>query len=191
MHETMILNPLFRSYRTIFLDRDGVLNRRLPDAYVRSRAEWEWLPGACEAIATIAALMERVILVTNQQGIGKGLMTTSDLDTIHQHMLTDIRNAGGRLDAVYHCPDLRNQTPNCRKPGPGMALLARRDFPEIDFHTSIMVGDMPDDILFGRQLGMYTIQCGDELTRDDAIPDNRISSLAGLPDLLTAPPVKK
>lgn len=188
MPDTPTLSSFFRSYRTVFLDRDGVLNRRLPDAYVRSWVEWEWQPGAKEAISAIAALMDRVILVTNQQGIGRGIMSTADLDAIHEHMLADIRKAGGRLDAVYHCPDLRDKTPNCRKPGPGMALRAKADFPEIDFRTSIMVGDMPDDILFGQRLGMYTIQCGTEPTGNDVIPDRRIGSLADLPYLLTTTP---
>ena len=100
--------------------------------------------------------------MTNQQGIGKGLMTTEQLHTIHQSMLDKIREQGGRVDAVYFCPDLKSKPDNCRKPGIFMALQAQADFPEIDFSKSIMVGDSFSDMEFGRRTGMFTVYAGVE-----------------------------
>ncbi len=145
---------------SLFLDRDGVANRRLPDDYVRDWASFQWLPGTLEAIAKLTQIAGRAFIVTNQQGIGKGLMTERELVVIHARMQQEIEAAGGRIDAVYHCPDLSSKTPNCRKPNPAMALRAQEEFPEVDFRRSIMVGDSLSDIQFGQALGMFTVLVG-------------------------------
>ena len=142
---------------TLFLDRDGVINRRLPGAYVNCVEDFEFLEGVLEAIAAFSKVFGRIIVVTNQQGIGKGLMTVEQLDVVHQEMLTSIEKAGGHIDAIYFCPDLRSQKDNSRKPNPSMALEAQKDFPEIDFKKSVMIGDSVSDILFGNRLEMKTI----------------------------------
>lgn len=149
--------PAFGPSWTLFLDRDGVINRRLPGAYVRTWAEFEWLPGALPAIASFGRLFGRVVVVTNQQGIGKGLMTEAALHRIHRQMLAGVEAFGGRIDGVYHCPALALEQPNCRKPGPAMALQARQDFPGIDFRRSVMVGDSWSDMEFGQRLGMFNV----------------------------------
>lgn len=142
---------------TLFLDRDGVINKRIPDGYVTDTSEFEWLPGAAAAITRLNSLFGLTVVVTNQQGIGKGLMSEEDLDRIHRHLAFSLQEAGGRIDAFYFCPQLASQSPNCRKPNPAMGHQARRDFPEIDFSRSVMVGDSPSDVEFGIQLGMRTI----------------------------------
>lgn len=142
---------------TLFLDRDGVLNRRLPGRYVRSWAEWVWLPGSLEAMPVLAQHYGCIIVVTNQQGIGKGLMTEAELQTVHDQMLSEVQAYGGRIDAIYHCPALATDPDNCRKPAPTMAHWAQRDFPEIDFQKSVMIGDSRSDIEFGHRLGMATV----------------------------------
>lgn len=147
----------FNSDWTLFLDRDGVINRRLPGRYVRSVDEFEFLPNVPNAMAVFTRIFGRVIVVTNQQGIGKGLMTEQDLEVIHRHMFSEIEAFGGQIEAVYFCPDLRDAPFSCRKPEPVMALWARRDFPEIRFEKSVMVGDSLSDMVFGRTLGMQTI----------------------------------
>ncbi len=139
---------------TLFLDRDGVINRRLPDDYVKRWSEFEFMPGAPEAIAMLSTLFGRIFVVTNQQGIGKGLMSTEDLQAIHQQMAQEIKRAGGRIDGIYFCPHLHTDGCNCRKPRPGMAWQALADFPAIDFSHAIMVGDTPGDIEFGHNVGM-------------------------------------
>ena len=142
---------------TLFLDRDGVINRRLPGAYVQSWEAFHWLPGALEAIAGLTQNVGRAFVVTNQQGIGKGLMTVASLELIHGAMLREIAAAGGRIDAVYYCPDLSSAEPNCRKPRPAMALQARNEFPDVDFQRSVMVGDSLSDMQFGQALGMFNV----------------------------------
>lgn len=142
---------------TLFLDRDGVINTRRPGDYVKQWAEFEFLPGAKEALALLKHRFARIVVVTNQQGIGKGLMTVQDLLGIHQQMQREIVVAGGRLDAVYFCPDLETDSSDCRKPRPGMAHRAQAQFPEIDFTKSVMVGDSESDMEFGLRLGMHCI----------------------------------
>jgi D-glycero-D-manno-heptose 1,7-bisphosphate phosphatase len=144
-------------YHTLFLDRDGVINERLPGDYVSQWSEFQFTPRALEALAFFATHFQHIIVVTNQQGVGKGQMTEAQLAEIHQKMIQEIVAAGGRIDAVYHCPDLSSVPNNCRKPAPTMALKAQAGFPAIDFQTSIMVGDSVSDLEFGQNLGMHTV----------------------------------
>jgi histidinol-phosphate phosphatase family protein len=145
---------------SLFLDRDGVINRRLVDDYVKCPDDFIFEPGATEAIKIFGELFGRIVVVTNQQGIGKKLMTTEILDEIHRHMLSGIKNTGGRLDAIYFCPGLRSENPFCRKPQVGMALKARKHFSEINFKKSIMAGDTASDMQFGKRLKMKTVLIG-------------------------------
>lgn len=142
---------------TLFLDRDGVINVRPLNDYVRHENDFRFLPGVLQSLNKLSGIFNRIILVTNQQGVGKGLMGREDVDRIHDFMCERIANAGGRIDAVYYCPDLANKKANCRKPGIQMAEWARHDFPEIDFGKSVMIGDTDSDMAFGRNLGMYNI----------------------------------
>jgi histidinol-phosphate phosphatase family protein len=145
---------------SLFLDRDGVINRRLVDDYVKRPEDFVFEPGAPEAIKIFGELFGRIVVVTNQQGIGKGLMTSETLDKIHRYMLLQIENAGGRIDGIYYCPELRTKNPFCRKPQVGMALKARKDFPDINFKKSIMAGDSKSDMQFGKRLNMKTVLIG-------------------------------
>lgn len=154
----MSLPNFFDTSWTLFLDRDGVINRRIVDSYVMSPSEFEFLPGVIDSMTYLSTVFSRIIVVTNQQGIGKGLMTHDDLHSIHSKMIRTVTLHGGRIDNVYYCPNLAHENPLCRKPNPGMALQAQKDYPEIDFKTSIMVGDSVSDIQFGNQLGMYTVR---------------------------------
>lgn len=141
----------------LFLDRDGVINERLPDQYVQRVAQFQFTTGALEAISKLTKHFDRIVVVTNQQGIGKGIMTEKDLEEIHTFMKKEIEKAGGHLDAIYYCPALRETNHPDRKPNPGMAMKAKQDFPEIDFSRSIIVGDANSDMLFGKRLGMKTV----------------------------------
>lgn len=147
---------------TLFLDRDGVINVRLIDDYVKNINEFEFLPGVLKAFKIFAEKFGRIIIVTNQQGIGKGLMTLQDVDAVHDFMLKAIESQQGRVDKIYVCPQLKSDPNNFRKPSPRMAYMAQHDFPEIDLEKSIMIGDSNSDIEFGRNAGMQTILIGDE-----------------------------
>ncbi|MEN0003458.1 MAG: HAD family hydrolase [Bacteroidota bacterium] len=148
--------PLDQSW-TLFLDRDGVINRRLPGAYVQQWEEFEFYAGNLEALAQLSKWFATIIVVTNQQGIGKGMMSAADLEQVHERMRASIEAAGGRIDAIYYCPDLKTKADHCRKPRPALALQAQADFPQIHFERSIMVGDSLSDLQFGHRLGMKTV----------------------------------
>jgi histidinol-phosphate phosphatase family protein len=141
---------------TLFLDRDGVINHEKHQDYIHNWAEFVFYNGAKEAIAVFAKTFNRIIVVTNQKGIGKGVTKPEDLQLIHKNMVTEIEVAGGRIDAVYFCADLEDDSPN-RKPNPGMGLQAVTNFPEIDLGKAIMVGNTLSDMQFGRNLGVQTI----------------------------------
>lgn len=147
---------------TLFLDRDGVINYETLGNYITSVDNFRFIDGAKETIAKLSRIFDRVIVVTNQQGIGKGLMSESDLKKIHKHMLEEIKVNGGRVDQVYHSPFLTAEKNIMQKPGIGMGLSAKKDFPEIDFEKSIMIGNSERDLIFGRQLKMKTVFVGNE-----------------------------
>lgn len=142
---------------TLFLDRDGVINKRIPGAYVEKVEQFNFFPNLAEHFKILNKFFSRVIVVTNQQGIGKELMTHEDLAVVHDYMLFEIEMNDGVVDAVYYCPELADFDPPCRKPNPGMALEAKTNFPDIDFKNSLMVGDSESDIQFGNRLGMKTL----------------------------------
>lgn len=160
--------PVVDSEWTLFLDRDGVINEEVIGGYILHREEFRFRPGALEALKLLRGFFSRILVVTNQRGVGKGLMTEEELNKIHEHMLHKIELEGGKIDRVYACCALDRKDVN-RKPNRGMALQARHDFPEIDFTRSIMVGNMPSDMWFGRNIGAYTVYLP---TREDAFPDD-------------------
>ena len=138
---------------TLFLDRDGVINRWLPGDYVRSWDQFAFLPGILECLRKWAGRFKHIILVSNQRGVGKGKMTMEQLEQVHARMLAEIRAAGGRIDAVYTCTELDEDHP-MRKPQPGMFLEACRDFPDIAPERSLMLGDSESDRDFAYGCGM-------------------------------------
>ena len=172
------LPPISSSW-TLFLDRDGTINKRLDGDYVRNPGQFDFLPGTLEAMAGFPKLFGRILIVTNQQGIGKGLMTEADLAKVNGYMLGKVEEAGGRIDGIYHCPALAESGDDCRKPATGMALEAKRDFPEIDFERSVMVGDGTADMEFGKKLGMFTVHINDWSNPeiDQSIIDLEVSGL--------------
>lgn len=147
---------------TLFLDRDGVINKKRDNDYVKTLDELELLPHAAESIANLSSLFGKVIVVTNQQGVGKNLMTTEDLDKIHNVILKEVQKLGGSIDAIYFAPQLKSTNSNMRKPEIGMALQAKEDFPNIDFTKSVILGDSKSDMEFGRKANMIPILVTDE-----------------------------
>jgi histidinol-phosphate phosphatase family protein len=143
---------------TLFLDRDGVINQRKMGGYITSKSEFVFEEGAVDAIAVFNTIFQYIFVVTNQQGIGKGLMTEADLLDIHRFMVEEIENNGGRIAHCYFAPEIKNSENSTRKPSPAMALSAKSKFQTIDFEKSIMVGDTDSDILFGKSLNMKTVR---------------------------------
>lgn len=174
---------------TLFLDRDGVINLHYPNDYVKKWEEFYFLEGVQDALKKFSEIFRRIIVVTNQQGVGKGLMAKEDLEFIHSEMLREVRKYGGRIHAIYSATDLiENDTKNLRKPNTGMAKQAKKDFAEIDFSKSIMVGDSVSDMQFGRNAGMLTVFVGDKnkLTDDSKnLIDDYCESLSEFANSLT------
>ncbi len=143
--------------RTVFLDRDGILNEKMPEGlYVTRWEDFHPLPGVPEALRRLNEAGLRVIVVSNQRGIALGIYTAADVEAIHAAFERLLNAAGARVDAFFICPH-DNEQCNCRKPLPGQFEQAVAMFPEIKAATSAMIGDSLSDIEFGRRLGMTTI----------------------------------
>lgn len=141
---------------TLFLDRDGVINTKVDNDYIKRWNDFHFISGVLSSMSILRKKFNRILVVTNQQGIGKGLFTEHDLAEIHTKMQTEFLNSGCKIDKVYYCPALHAENSVYRKPNIGMALQAKKDFPEIDFSKSIMVGDSISDMEFGKNAGMKT-----------------------------------
>jgi histidinol-phosphate phosphatase family protein len=142
---------------TLFLDRDGVINQRIPGDYVKSWDDFDFIPGSIKAIENLSSVFGRIVVVTNQAGIGKGLMTEKQLFDVHRMLLKTVDLLDGRIDKIYYAPDLPNSGSILRKPNIGMAKQAKQDFPEINFANSVIVGDSISDMEFGENLGMVKV----------------------------------
>ena len=143
------------AYRNVFLDRDGVINRQIVGDYVRRWEDFEFRPGIFDLISRLSG--RRILVVTNQRGVGRGLMSEEDLFSIHRRMVGEIEAHGGRIDAVYSCTAAGKDDP-CRKPGKGMFLQAVEEVPEIKPEESVMIGDGDVDRDFAAVCGMDFIR---------------------------------
>ncbi len=141
---------------TLFLDRDGVINHEKKEDYILNRGEFRFYEGVLDAMKKLNGIFSTIVMVTNQRGVGRQLMTEEALTEIHDLMLEEITVSMGRIDKIYYCTSLENQSYH-RKPNPGMAHQAKEDFPHIDFAKSIMVGNKLSDMQFGRNAGMFTV----------------------------------
>jgi len=152
--------------RAVFLDRDGVINRKAPDGqYVTRWEEMEFLPGIAKAIARLNEAGFKVIVISNQRCVAKGLVTDADVNAIHRRMCSELAGAGATVDAVYYCPHEKQPPCNCRKPAPGMLLSAAREH-HIDLSESWMIGDSDIDVAAGRNAGCKTVRL---VARDESI----------------------
>jgi len=184
-------SSLLRNLRTVFLDRDGVLNEKMPEGrYVASWSDFHVLPGVPEAIGRLNRAGLRILIVSNQRGIALGLYTAADVRAIHAGLQELLEAHDARVDGFYFCPHDKGQC-NCRKPLPGLFEQARAEFPEIDARTSVMIGDSFSDIEFGRRLGMATVFIGGDPERQkpgaqeaSELADLRFGSLTEAVDAL-------
>jgi len=142
---------------SLFLDRDGVINELLIDQYIKEWKDWTYTPNALLALEKLTNFFKHTVVVTNQQGIGKGLMTEAQLSAIHNNLIKDVAKAGGKIDKIYHAPQLAKHHHTWRKPRTGMAKQAQKDFSAINFNKSIMVGDFVTDMKFADKLGMIKV----------------------------------
>ena len=139
------------SITTVFLDRDGVINED-SDAYIKSRDEFHPLPGSLAAIARLSKNGIRVILITNQSVINRGMVPLSELEAIHDQLCQAVSSLGGRITDIFFCPHRPNEGCDCRKPKPGLIRAAVNRY-GIDLAQSVMIGDSAKDILAGKAAG--------------------------------------
>lgn len=145
--------------KAAFLDRDGVINQKAPteDQYVTRWEEMEILPGVVEAIALLNRANFRVIVVSNQRCVARGLLTASKLDSVHQRMCRELAAMGAKIDGVYYCPHEEQPPCGCRKPEPGMLFAAAGEH-QVDLSSSWMIGDSAKDVQAGRSAGCKTVR---------------------------------
>ena len=174
-----------------FIDRDGVLN--VDHGYVVQIADFEWLPGAIGALQRLRDAGYRLVVVTNQSGIGRGFYSVADFDRLTAHMRADLARHGVTLDGVYACPhhpqaavDAYRLDCDCRKPGPGLILQAAAAL-GLDLAGSCLFGDKPSDIAAGRAAGVGRCWLiGDNAAGVAAAADGAFDSLAQAVDTLAA-----
>ena len=146
-----------KGVRYVFLDRDGVINRKPPEGeYVSDRSRFQLLPGVEGAIAKLNRADRRVIVVSNQRGIALGLYSDAQVEALHVHLQQYLAQHGAHIDAFYYCPHDNNQC-DCRKPKPGLFQQALRDFPDVSPSNSLLIGDSISDIEWARNLGIPSI----------------------------------
>jgi len=172
--------------KVIFLDRDGVINRDSPN-YIKSRAEFEFLPGSLEAIRMLTENGYTIIVITNQSAVARKLISPEELNAIHEMMRGTVKKHGGRITDIFFCPHLPDDDCLCRKPKPGLIYQAKQRY-DIDISCSVMVGDSVKDIECARQAG-----CGQAVLvssgykdETDMLAAKRIAPDAVCKDLLNA-----
>jgi D-glycero-D-manno-heptose 1,7-bisphosphate phosphatase len=139
------------SKKTVFLDRDGVINRDSAD-YIKSWEEFEFLPGSLEAIKLLTEEHFTIFLITNQSVINRGMVTQSGLMYIFTKMKETIIKRGGKITDIFYCPHMPDENCSCRKPAPGMVLSAQKKY-NIDLSSSYFVGDSTKDIECAKRAG--------------------------------------
>lgn len=185
MTKTFLQTSIDKSW-TLFLDRDGVINEELIGSYVTEWDEFRFCKGALPALKHFSRLFGTILVVSNQRGVGRGIMSLDTLKDIHKRMTTAITEAGGRIDKVYAATAVSDTDRN-RKPNVGMGLQAKEDFPAIDFKKSVMVGNSLSDMEFGKRLAMRTVFLTTKLdpqSLPDSFIDEQYPSLAAWSETL-------
>ena len=154
-------------FDTLFLDRDGVINKKLEQRYVTNFDEFVFVKNSDIAIRKLHKIFKRILVVTNQQGIGKGIMTEDDLNLLHLQMQRELSIDFDLIDKIYFCPCLEVDNCNCRKPKTGMLENAKLDFPDMKIENSFLVGDSDSDIIAGKKFGLSTIKVSSAFTLFD------------------------
>ncbi len=170
--------------RVVFLDRDGVINQESPE-YIKTRAEFKFIPGSLEAICRLSQEGFNIIIITNQSVIGRKMVTTEGLLQIHAKLRQQVKNGGGCIKDIFYCPHLPQDQCNCRKPKPALIFQAKKKY-NINLSSAIMVGDSTKDIQCAINAGCGTtilVQTGNgqkaikELAVNHIFPDHSAMNL--------------
>ena len=176
-HERLKLTEKFLENKPcIILDRDGVINKKAPQAeYITTWEDWEWLQGSKEAICILKKHGFRIIIVSNQAGIARGRMTIKDLDEIHTKMLEDLSECGGSIDKIYYCPHGWDEDCSCRKPKPGMLFEAQREW-NLNLQKTYFIGDDQRDVAAGEAACMKTFLVSERFSLLDFVKKKILSN---------------
>jgi len=150
------VKPEINKNWTLFLDRDGVINVESVGSYITVWGEFQFHKGVLDAIRSLSSIFGNIIVVSNQRGVGRGIMTIEALREINANMRNIVAENGGKIDKVYAATATTDNDHN-RKPNTGMGLQAQEDFPQIDFKRSVMIGNSLSDMEFGKRLSMHTV----------------------------------
>ncbi len=163
--------------RAAFLDRDGVINRKASEGdYITSWESMKFLSGASEGIAALHDHGFRVIVISNQRCVAKGLISIEGLEALHARMIAELRARGAMIDGIYYCPHDYESNCVCRKPNPGMLLCAAREH-SIDMSRSWMIGDSDIDIEAGKRAGCRTVRISEDSYTSSVSADLQARSL--------------
>jgi len=149
--------------KTVFLDRDGVINRNRDNDYVKDWSEFEFLPNSLKAIKLLTDAGYQLIIITNQACINKGILSPKTLDKIHDRIVSEVEDSGGHIRAIYYCPHRDEEKCECRKPKPGMLVQAASEH-AIELSDTYLIGDSTRDIEAGQRFGAHSLLV---LTRRD------------------------
>ena len=170
---------------TLFLDRDGVINEPIVDDYARKPEDFVFCAGAIDAIAELRSIFKKIVLVTNQQGVHRGLMSEKDLEDVHLKMYNGLKSKGIRyFDGILFAPYLKTVNHKWRKPSNGMLLKAKEYFTDIEWSKSIMVGDSPGDMQLADSLELIKVRIENPQFSFDN-QDYKFKSLAEFIDCLS------
>ena len=170
--------------RSLLLDRDGVINEDSPH-YIKSPQEWRPLPGSLESIARANRAGLRVIVVTNQSGLARGVFDIATLNAIHRRMLDAVADVGGDIEAVFFCPHGPSDGCDCRKPKPGL-LTAIRDRLGLDLSRSVLIGDKLSDVAAAHAGGVKPVLISSAGEDIDASALRAYGAVDVFPDLASA-----
>ncbi|UBM57914.1 HAD-IIIA family hydrolase [Marinilongibacter aquaticus] len=176
-----------RNFNTLFLDRDGVLNKKIDGSYVRKPEELEVLPGVPEKLAEWRKANKKLFVVTNQRGVGRGLMSLDDLQAVHQSLLEKLALFAVAFEDIKFCTDVEANSPR-RKPNPGMLLEIFDEFPAVKKETTLFIGDSLSDLQAGNAAGVETcfISHGKSLSFEQILCSNCIFESLSEVDLTAA-----
>jgi D-glycero-D-manno-heptose 1,7-bisphosphate phosphatase len=165
-----------RAVKLVVLDRDGVINHD-SDQFIKSPDEWRPIPGSLEAIARLNHAGFRVVVATNQSGIGRGLFDMGTLNAIHEKMHRALAQVGGRVDAIFFCPHTADSDCECRKPRAGLLMEAARRF-HVDVKSVPCVGDSLRDLQAAEEVGAQPMLVltgkGEKTLREGSFPKNTV-----------------
>lgn len=181
----------------VFIDRDGVININLTGEYVKEWKEFKFLPGTLKSLRLLKKNKIMVIIISNQSGVAKGLMTERQLEKLSHNFLEVVRNYGGDIEAVYYCIHNSDENCECRKPKPGLLLKASKEL-GIDLKKTYMVGDYISDIEAGAAAGSKTIlvktgRGGETISKRDewtVEPDYIVSDLSEAVEIIIKSKIK-